>query len=334
MLAPPPLPRTKAAALRDLESPKAQVRASAVQDLVRHARADEASRAEALPLFERALADDAPVVRSAAAVALADIDGVEAVPALLRAVDDGDAHVRQMAISALGEIGDDRARARLERALTDDRPEMRYQSLIAFARVAKEDAAAVATALARALADDDDAIRYIALRLAEEHHATSDNLAKRARGLLADENPKVALVAAILMARAEDADARAIVLKVAVGDFRGGEREDEQAAIELCGELAMKEATPHLEKRAFGIGRFVGETYAWHAKIALARMRHERAVAEIVADLTSWRRQTRQAAVVAAGRARIASARATIAAMDESAADPDLVADALAELAK
>jgi hypothetical protein len=211
---------------------------------------------------------------------------------------------------------------------------MRYQSLIAFARVAKDDEAAVGNAIARALADDDDAIRYIALRIAEEHRLTNELFEKRARGLLDDKNVSVAVVAAIVLARAGDDAAKKKVAKVIAGELRGAEREDEQAAVELAGELGMKEAVPHLERRAYGLGRFVGETCAWHAKIALARLGHKRATDEILGDLASWRRETRQAAVVAAGRARIAAARKAIAAMDADSVDPDLVAAALAELSR
>ena len=38
MLGPPPLPRNLEAAIRDLDSTRAEVRASAIEDLVRHAR--------------------------------------------------------------------------------------------------------------------------------------------------------------------------------------------------------------------------------------------------------------------------------------------------------
>ena len=53
MLAPPPLPRTLEASLRDLESAKPEVRASAIGDLVRHARRDDDVKKKALPTAAR-----------------------------------------------------------------------------------------------------------------------------------------------------------------------------------------------------------------------------------------------------------------------------------------
>ena len=344
MLAPPPRPRTLEASIRDLASAKPAIRASAIADLARHATSDEATRARAIPLFEKALHDETPGVRSAAAVALADLAAHEALPALLVAVEDADQHVRQMALSALGEIGDGRARQRIERALADARPEVRYQALIAFARIAKSQPDDVAAALERAMADKDDAIRYIALRIAEEQTLDFAPLNERAHEALADAHDSVALAAALFLTRAELAreradearpatpaslDARKTVLKLIAGGMRKPEREDEQAAVELAGDLEMREAIPDLERRVWGLGRVVRETCGWHAKIALARMGHPRATIEILADLGSWRRETRQAAVVAAGRARIAEARAKIEALNGGEVDPALVAAAL-----
>src|SRR5580704_12283294 len=159
MFAPSPLPRTLDASFRDLGSKTGSTRASAIRDVVRHALEDPATRARAVPLLERALSSDGSnVVRSAAAVALADLGAGEALPTLLVAVEDVDPHVRQMALTALGEIGDARARPRLERALKDGRPEVRYQAVIAFARAASDDAEAVAGALVAALGDADPEI--------------------------------------------------------------------------------------------------------------------------------------------------------------------------------
>jgi hypothetical protein len=114
-----------------------------------------------------------------------------------------------------------------------------------------------------------------------------------------------------------------------VASGAGTHREDEQAAVELAGELGLKGAISDLERRAWGLGRVVRDTCAWHAKIALARLGHARAAAEIVAELGSWRRESRDAAVVASGRARLTAARATIAALLERGGDPRLIAEAL-----
>jgi HEAT repeat protein len=324
---PAPLPRNLDASLRDLGSERASTRASAVRDLVRHALRSDGTRARAIPELERALrGDDTPAVRSEAAVALADLAAHEALATLLVAVEDDDAHVRQMALSALGEIGDPRAAPRLERALRDSRPEVRYQAVIAFARVAKDDAQAVAIALGRALDDEDAAIRYIAMRIAEEQLALGSpgdsHLAARAAALAGGSDAAVAVVAGLYLARLGEASGRAIVLDVAVERRKTPEIEDEQECIELVGELGLTEATACLERRAWGHRRVLraliswgagdSASCAWHARIALARMGHPRARAEILAELVSWRRETREAAVVAAGRALLQEARATL----------------------
>jgi HEAT repeat protein len=337
MLAPPPLPRTLEASLRDLSSRKAESRASAIVDLVRHARADAGTRGEAIPRLERALADEAAVVRAAAAVGLGDLVAEPALPALLVAIEDGDPYVRQMAINALGEIGDGRAAARLRRALHDERPEVRYQAIIAFPRVAGDDREGVTTALERALSDSDESVRYIALRIAEERGDGSPpepRLVSRAKTLLADRVPHVTLAAAIFVAKAGEPEGGELLLRVVRGGerLRGPAREDENEAILLAGALGMKEAVPALERRAWGLGRLVSDTCAWSAKTALARMGHRRAVAEILGDLASGKRKAVEAAVVAAGRARIREAEPVLRALGPEEAEPELVERALADL--
>jgi HEAT repeat protein len=321
-----PLPRTLEASVRDIASERPPVRTSAIADLVRHAQQGDAARERAIPLLERALRDEVNAVRSAAALALADLRADAALPALIVAVEDPDPYVRQMALTALGEIGDGRARRRIERALHDERPEVRYQALIAFVRIAEEDDADCCDAILRALDDADANIRHIALRLAEEHQIAG--VEDKARGVLGDADRAVAIVAAMILARARDVEGERALLEF-VASGAGAHREDEQAAVELAGELGLRDAIPDLERRAWGLRRVVRETCAWHAKIALARMGHARAIDEIVAELGSWRRESRDAAVVAAGRARITTARGAIAAVAERGGDPRLIAEAL-----
>ncbi len=348
MFSPSPLPRSLEASFRDLASDKAATRVSAVQDVVRHALRGDAARTRAIPLLEKALrADASAAVRAQAAFGLADVAAEEALASLLVAVEDDAAHVRQMALTALGEIGDARALPRLARALRDPRPEVRYQAVIAFARVAKDDPPAVATALARALDDTDNAIRYIAMRMAEEYDVDGgplrdDRLRARAAQLVETSDDAVAVVAALYLARLGQSEGRDVVLDIVAERRTTPEIEDEQACVELVGELRIREAIPHLERRVWGTRRVfraflswgAGDraSCAWHARIALARMQHAKARAEILADLASWRRETREAAVVAAGRARLGEARPTLEALGGSV-DGALVREALVRLA-
>lgn len=349
MFTPTPLPRNLEASFRDLTSERAPTRASAVRDVVRHASCSDATRARAIPVLEGLLRDDpAAIVRAQAAVGLADVRA--GVMALLVAVEDEDAHVRQMALSALGEIGDTRAIGRLERALRDERPEVRYQAVIAFARVAKSDPPAVALALERALDDRDGAIRYIAMRMLEEHAIDEvdekglrgASLRDRAEQLMDGPDEAVAVVAALYLARLGHPGARLVVLAVVSGQRVTPEREDEEACIELVGELKLREAAAALERRVWGTRRRIGAilsgggaehaTSAWHARIALARLGHERAKAEILRGLSSWRRQAREAAVVAVGLARMGEARSTLEQLG-GIVDAALVREALVRLA-
>ena len=243
-----------------------------------------------------------------------------------------------MVLNALGELGDARALPRLRRALTDKRPEMRYQAVIAFARVA-DDAQEVGQALLAATNDDDDAVVHIALRIAEERldagKPVDDRLVTRARALLESDATPVKVVAAILLGKSGDQGGHPLLLRVVRGDKIAGqtpEKEDERAAVELVGELGLEAARPHLERRAWGLMHFVRDTCVFHAKIALARMDHPRAVAEIMADLASPRPDVLGGAVVAAGRARLKRARALIEALPADAVDPELAKEALARL--
>jgi HEAT repeat protein len=348
MLAPSPLPRSLEASFRDIGSERPATRASAIRDLVRHALAADAVRARAIPALERLLRDDgAAAVRSEAAVALADLGAREGLSALLVSVEDADPAVRQMALAALGELGDPRATQRLSRALRDARPEVRYQAVIAFARVAKDDPTEVAAALAHAMDDPDEAIRYIALRVAEEQLADGgpcldDRLEVRAEQLIEAPNVTVAVAAALYLARLGRSRGLEVVMDVVAERVHTAELEDEEACVELTGELSLSAAVPYLERRAWGRRRLLRRVFswgagdrsscAWHARIALARMNHPRARAEILGDLGSSRRETREAAVVAVGRARLGEARPTLERLRGSV-DDALVNEALVRLA-
>jgi HEAT repeat protein len=316
MFAAPSLPRTLSACLRDLGDASPTVRASAVRDLGRHTTGED--RAAAIAALEGALADAEARVRAAAATSLADAEATEAREALERAADDGDALVRQMAVAALGEIGDARALPRLERALVDPRGEVRFQAVIAYPRLAEGSAAL--DAIEAATRDADPLVAHIALRMGEELGEKAGEvdarIVRRARALLGHDAPLVRIAAAVLLARAGETGGEELLVAAATGDLPTPEGADEAAAIELCGELGLDAARKGLEKRAFGglIG-FFRDRFQWHAKVALARMGHERARREIEGDLDAWDPQRRTLAVAAVGRARLTGARDKLRAM-------------------
>ncbi|XXT18432.1 HEAT repeat domain-containing protein [Sorangium sp. So ce429] len=312
------------------------MRVEAVTDLVPYAAT---AREQVLRAIEGALrADEHAAVRAAAAIALADTKAVEALPALLLAVEDVDPHVRQMAITALGEIGDGRATGRLRRALADERPEVRFQAVIAFPRVCAQRADAI-EAVTQATHDDDPLVCHIALRMFEELGESAGELPPsgmaRALSLLGHASPLVRAAAAVITARFGDPVGHPVLVDIVDGKLRGVDHEDEAAAIELCGELGLRAARSALERRAFGLKIGFGrDPLRWHARVALARMGHERAVREILGELGAWDRHRRTLAVAAAGRARLQAARAAIAAMrgDERKADQGAVEEALAAI--
>ncbi len=333
MFALPPLPRTLEASVRDLSSEKEAVRASAIIDLVRHAHLSDDVRSRAISLLVKALQDDSARVRSDAATAMADLGAQEALPHLLLLVEDQHPHVRQMAINALGEIGDERAAPRMVRALSDARPELRYQAVIAISRISKDDETVVPH-LDKAFDDADHAVQHIALRVAEERFhgglPVSHPLMEHAKRLLDHASIDVSLAAAIFLSKMGEAAGHAIVLAVVA--FRANakpNKEDEEAAVELCGEANLREAIPALEKRVWGVTSLVRDTSAFHAKIALARMGHERARREILSDLGSRRLAVSSAAVVSSGRARLIEALPALRTLSPTSADPNLIAEAM-----
>jgi HEAT repeat protein len=306
-----------------------------VRELASHA---EIARERVARALEAALRDESPAVRAAAATGLADIEGSEALSSLLVAVEDDDAYVRQMAIAALGEIGDPRSTERMRRALGDKRPEVRFQAVMAFPRVCAQKDDAI-EALVQSTHDEDPIVCHIALRMAEEVDddrgpragSVPPPVLDRARSLAGHASPLVRVACAILLARAGEATSHGVLVSVANGDVATSDGEDEAAAIELCGELALADARPGLERRAFG--GFLGlrrDRFAWHARVALARMGHERARRDIVRELGSADRDRRTLAVAAAGRARLADCQELLTSMrDRGRVDATTVDEAL-----
>ncbi len=329
-----PLPRTLAAALRDLSEKKPEVRASAARDLARHG---EENRSAVLSALEKSLKDDHALVRATAAELLGELEATDLLPALLVAVEDDHQLVRQNAIMALGNLRDSRAQQRIERALSDERPEVRYQAVMAYPRVSSSREESV-RALAQATRDDDDSIAHIAFRMAEELAADGEvdaALLLRAKACLAHGSARVRVVAAIVLATAKDPAGDRLLVEVAEGKLKTPENEDVAAVIELLGERDVPGGREALAKRAFG-GLLVTDKFQWHARIALARLGDPRAKQAIVRDLTSLSFEKRTLAVAAAGRARLTDARAILLEMRgrSERASPGAVEAALEELAQ
>ena len=337
MFAPPPLRRTLEAAFRDLDARDPSVRQSAVRDLGHHDLPEGEARTRAIDeLCRRLRDDDHAAVRAEAAVALADLRAHEAATQLLVAVEDAHGHVRQMALCALGEVGATRALPRIERALTDERPEVRYQATIAFFRLCDEDAPRLKV-LRQCMQDADDAIRYIALRLAEEHllGSVSDDVLAIAAERLQDEAPEVVLAAAIMLGHAGDRRCAAVLTRVVQSGeaIPGGKvpQEDECEALELVGRLQMQELRGALERRAFGLRRLLHDTCSLSARVGLARMGDARAIAALVKAVASGGADTRTLATVAAGRSARPELRDALV-QHRATLDADLVDEALARL--
>jgi HEAT repeat protein len=332
-----PLPRTLEAALRDAEDARADVRLATLSDLKRHARSG--SDAARRLLARQLSADPEPQVRAGAALALADIDAHGELAALVAATADQDPHVRQMALLGVGELAEPEhaeARAVATRGLVDRLPAVRYQAVVALARLQGESSL---EALLVGTRDADPEVRHVAFRVAEEvfggraAEQVPLPLMQRARGALRDDNHGVQVAAAILLAVLGDAAGSERLVEAVNSRKNFAHAEDEAVVVELCGQLRLTQATPGLERRAFGI--FGGRTpVSWHARVALAELGHERAKIAILRGLSAWSRDARTLAVAAAGRARLQEARPILEGMvgAPARAEPDAVNDALASI--
>jgi HEAT repeat protein len=278
-------------------------------------------------------------VRAAAALALADIDARTELAALVAASQDDDAGVRQMALLGVGELAEvhhAEARAVAMRGLVDRVAAVRYQAVVALARLQGE---ASLESLLVGSRDADPEVRHVAFRVAEEvfggraADAVPLALVQRARGALRDDNRGVQVAAAILLATLGEEAGSERLVEVVNDGRRFAHTEDEIIAVELCGQLQLRQAMPGLERRAFGFwgGR---APVGWHARVALAELGHPRAKQAILRALSAWSRDARTLAVAAAGRAKLQEALAILERMAGSPrrAEPDAVSDALAAI--
>lgn len=337
MFGPTPLPRTFEASLRDLESPEARVRASAFADLARYEFDDEPRRSRALAAIERGLLRDEDVrVRAAAVECAAEWRAAELVPGLLMAVEDDFPFVGELAVRTLGELGDARAIPKLRRLLDDERPELRFQAMGAWCKLphAGEDER-YGPLLDRMKVETNRKVLLMALRVFDERaeHETFDAVASRLEGALraALEHPETALLAALVLAKRGDAEGRRVVVtRLHARPLPGSvPSEDDREAVLLAGRRRWSEAVPALARRAHGIGRFLADTCATEALVALAALGDTRSLREVEQLARKSKGPAFAALVLMLARARVGGAHALVEA--RASAVPGLE-DALAEL--
>ncbi len=314
MFQPRALPRSLSAALRDAADAKADVRRSAVAELGRF-RA-EAKAGLVLDQLVRSLSTDKDHrVRSQAAVALADLGEKRAEAALLRAAQDEHPRVRQMVLLALGELGSgsDDALRLFRAACRDGLPGLRFQGLIALANSSRGEAK---RELERALVDEDAEVRYIAVRLIEEHFESSQrsaDMSKAVERLLTDSEPSVRLAAALVAAREDVREAYRVIAAMLNANSEIRDPEDEAAAIALAGDAGLSEAIPGLRRRLGGW--LVRKPFDWHARVALGQLGDQDVLRRLFQDLASRNAQVRAMALAAVARGRLRQAKPFLEAM-------------------
>ncbi len=334
---------TTAAVLRDLESKEARVQREAIAAAPGVAREEgDEARARIVAALAGILGGEGPaMVRGDAAFALADLGATEALPALVAAAESDHDLVRELAVSALGELGDAQGLAVVERALRDEQPEVRFQAIVAYPRVAK---GAVATdriwaTLRRGLDDADEEVQVRAAEACAELAAGDPlptTIADRLARLTGDAGIGAELRLAAATALGDSGDARGAPVLLSVVD--GSTKTDERRtfiALELCGELGLREAIPTLRASVFGLrARFGDPSRRATALLALCRLGDEEAVAVVLDEIERGSYARRAVALGIAGSARLQAARGAIERLRgrEALADPEAVEDALASL--
>jgi hypothetical protein len=317
---PTPLPRSFEACLRDAASPDANVRLGALNDLARYDFDDEARRSRAISALEGAiLREEDARVRAAAIVAAAEWRATELVTALLVACEDDVPFVGELAVRTLGELRDPRALPKLERLLSDPRPELRFQAIGAWCNMDHEGVRARYEPVLARMRDEANAkVRSMALRVLDERAEREDlgDLRAAVEGFLrrALEEPANALLAGLALAKLGDAEGRRVVAAHVNGRPLPGQvpTEDDREAVLLAGRYRWEECGPALVRRARGIGRFLADTCAMEATIALAALGERRAVDEVCRLVGKTRGPALDALALLVARARVGGARAAL----------------------
>jgi bilin biosynthesis protein len=119
-----------------LQSESVDVRCAAISALGKVAQ--EQTSEEACDALISALTDSAPLIRSDAAAALAQIQYPPAIPHLIQALQDPDGDVRKVVVSALGKTGDRSALKPLQSALNDPLEVVRVLAKVALAQLERQ----------------------------------------------------------------------------------------------------------------------------------------------------------------------------------------------------
>lgn len=333
------LPRTMSAAQRDATHPRRHVRLSVVHDVVRLSRPGQPDREAGLKLLSTLLAQDSDAeIRARAAIAFADCEaGPESVPVLLTAARGEHVGVAEMALAALREITpaeDPRVIPLLKVLAKGEQPALRFQAIGAAARLLDE--AAFVDLLTPALSDPDVKVRGHALRVADERFGGGripPSVTRAAEVAVQDPEPWVRLAAALLLAPHGHGPAHDVLVSALNQRWPLPAPEDEQALIELVGELGLNQALPGLRRHARGWMGLVPGRFAWHAQVAMARLGEDSARRAIGAGLRHRQSHVRAASALAVGRARLHELRGDIEQLVERGKlDRELAEEVLEEL--
>jgi HEAT repeat protein len=341
MFTPPPLQRTLPAALRDLASQRAEVRASAARDLAVVGRESPDASAVAL---EPLLRDPSPAVRGEAALALGALGSRTHVDALRALLEDADTTVRQYAVMALGQVGGEEALRVLEQALREAASDVRFQVLLAIAAMEPRRGFEVGL---EALGDEDVWIASEAALLLGELLSEGRDEAQswcteacraRAREALRERlegaSGRVALCAAMALARLGDERGRERIVAFLQGTLAIESSDDHVElrlqAIERLGELGGPGAAEALAPLAW---RLIGSVEREHARAALARLGDARAKEKVLAQLRAWSGVGRAMGLAMARAGRVREAVPDIVALARAGrVDPVAAVDALAAI--
>lgn len=304
------LPRTLAAAERDIAHPRRHVRLSVVSDLARLGVPGMPERDQALRLLGRLLAQDPEAeVRARAAIAMADCQaGPERIDELISAARGEHVGVAEMALAALREIappGERRVTRLLENLVQSKHAAVRFQVVAAGSRVLGD--SAFDKLLTETFVDADAKVRALAFRVCEERFDVElpQFVQTAAVEALATPERAVRLAAAILMAPLGNETARSVLVTAINQRWTMAAPEDEQTVIELAGELNLHDALPGLRRHARGWLGLVPGRFAWQAQVAMASLGDAQAQKAIGVGLRSRQSHVRSAAALAVGRARL-----------------------------